>query len=133
MNINKHKGNLAEIKIASDLLSRKFNVAFPYGEDFSYDLILIRDSKTFERIQCKYVKSNGKVIKIPGRRLENKNIKYSTNDIDWLACYDETTNKCYYVPSKLLGEGKSSVWLRLILPDNNQSKKINWAKNFEVI
>ena len=38
----KAKGDLAELMIATDQLRRGHKVAFPYGEDWDYDLIVCR-------------------------------------------------------------------------------------------
>jgi len=37
----KAKGDLAELRIATDLRRRGHGVAFPFGEDHDFDLILI--------------------------------------------------------------------------------------------
>jgi hypothetical protein len=39
----KAKGDLAELKVAADLRDRGYKLAFPYGEDWDFDLILCRD------------------------------------------------------------------------------------------
>jgi hypothetical protein len=39
----KAKGDLAELKVATDLVERGYRVAIPFGEDCDFDLILIRD------------------------------------------------------------------------------------------
>jgi hypothetical protein len=45
----KAKGDLAELKVAADLRSRGYRIAFPYGEDWDYDLILCRHDGRLER------------------------------------------------------------------------------------
>jgi hypothetical protein len=35
----KRKGDLAELKVAADLVARGCRLSFPYGEDCDYDLI----------------------------------------------------------------------------------------------
>ena len=56
----KTKGDLAELKVATDLLERGYRIAIPYGEDHDFDLILCRDDR-LERVQVKYTESNGKL------------------------------------------------------------------------
>jgi hypothetical protein len=58
----KAKGDIAELKIAADLRARGYKLAFPYGEDVDFDLILCRDNGALERVQVKYARSNGRVI-----------------------------------------------------------------------
>lgn len=39
----KQKGDLAELKVAADLIDRGCHLSFPYGEDCDYDLIADRN------------------------------------------------------------------------------------------
>jgi hypothetical protein len=55
----KAKGDLAELRVAADLRARGYKVAFPYGEDWDYDLILSRENGSLERVQVKYARSTG--------------------------------------------------------------------------
>ena len=41
----KKKGDLAELKVATDLLERGYGVAIPFGEDSDFDLIAYRDDE----------------------------------------------------------------------------------------
>ena len=59
----KAKGDLAELKVATDLLERGYRIAIPYGEDHDFDLIFCRDDK-LERVQVKYSRSNGEFIPV---------------------------------------------------------------------
>ena len=63
----KAKGDLAELEVAADLRARGYKVAFPYGEDWDFDLILCRDDGELERVQVKYARSNGRVISVRPR------------------------------------------------------------------
>jgi hypothetical protein len=49
----KTKGDLAELKVAADLVERGYRIAIPFGEDNDFDLILIRGGQ-LERVQVKY-------------------------------------------------------------------------------
>lgn len=100
------------------------------GEDWPYDLIIERNG-VLERVQCKYTCSDNKVVKAICRCSNNWNTTtYTSETIDWLAVYDNTTDKCYYIPSRFLGDGRSAIYLRLSKSKNNQTKNINWAKDF---
>ena len=92
MELNKKaKGDLAELKVAADLLARGYRIAIPYGEDSDFDLILCRDDGRFERVQVKYARSNGCVIEVQAcsHSLTNGKVKatkyYTAATIDWLA------------------------------------------------
>jgi hypothetical protein len=55
---------------------------------------------------------------------------YTAAMIEWLAVYDATSDRCYYIPAALLGEGRSSMSLRLIPARNNQRERVWMASDF---
>ena len=126
----KTKGDLGEIKIISDLIERNYNVSIPFSEDSRYDLIVDRNGN-LERMQVKYVESDGVSIKVRCYNDNNRNVKYYTSkSIDWLAAYDKTTDKCYYIHSSEINKGRTEFTLRLEPPLNNQIKGIRFAKDY---
>lgn len=130
MAITKTKGELGEALIMADILRRGYRVALPVGEDWSYDIIVLKDER-FERVQCKYTESKNGVISVKCRSCNNWSIKkYSSKEIDWIACYDHTSDKCYYIPSVMLGDGRTEIKLRLSPTKNNQQKKVLHARDF---
>lgn len=131
----KAKGDLAELKVASDLLARGHKIAIPYGEDCDFDLILIRDDH-LERVQVKYTESDGAVVcvKCFSHSLTNGKVRrtkrYTAKTIDLLAVYDATTSLCYYIPAAELGPGRSSIHLRLAPTRNGQQQGTRSASNY---
>lgn len=131
----KRKGDLAQLAVAHDLLARGHRVALPYGEDWDYDLILAR-GPSLERVQVKYTESDGRVIMVRckthsltgGRVIAVK--RYTAATIDWLAVYDRTTDRCYYVPARELGAGRAMMSLRLVPTRNNQRQGIRPASDY---
>jgi PD-(D/E)XK endonuclease len=131
----KEKGDLAELMVACDLRRRGCKLAIPYGEDCDYDLVIERDGK-LERVQVKHTESDGAVISVnscshsltSGRVRETK--RYTAATIDWLAVYDRTTDRCYYVPAGELGDGRRELRLRLAPAKNNQQAKIRLAEEY---
>jgi hypothetical protein len=132
----KTKGDLAELKVATDLLSRGCRIALPFGEDCDYDLIA-DTGDDLHRIQVKHVTSDGAVCEIHcmSHSLTNGKIRqtkrYTAETIDWLAVYDRTTERCFYIPAIELGAGRSSINLRLSPARNGQRAGINFAENYE--
>ncbi|HEX6015484.1 MAG TPA: group I intron-associated PD-(D/E)XK endonuclease [Geminicoccaceae bacterium] len=131
----KAKGDLAEVMIAADLIRRGYKVAIPYGEDWDYDLIVCREER-LERVQCKYTRSDGCVMTIRPRShsLTNGRVRatkrYTASMIEWLAVYDATTERCYYVPAAELGDGMNMMHIRLTPARNNQRQGIRLAEDY---
>jgi PD-(D/E)XK endonuclease len=135
----KAKGDLAELKVAADLRARGYRIAIPYGEDWDFDLILCRDDGRFERVQVKYARSDGCVIIVRSRShsLTNGKVRatkyYTAATIDWLAVWDATMDRCYYVPATDLGAGMNLLTLRLSPTRNNQVQGIRLAERYTTI
>jgi hypothetical protein len=135
----KAKGDLAELKVAADLRARGYKIAFPYGEDWDYDLILCRDDGTLERIQVKYGHSDGDVLLIRPRShsLTNGKVRatklYTAAMIDWLAVWDAALDCCFYVPAAELGAGMSLLSLRLSPTLNGQVRRVRQAERYTAI
>jgi PD-(D/E)XK endonuclease len=131
----KTKGDLAELKVAADLVERGYRVAIPFGEDVDFDLILIRGTQ-LERVQVKYTRSNGRYVLVRTRShsLTNGKVKqtkyYTAETVDWIAVYDRTTDRCYYLPAAELGGGRSGYRLRLTEPLNCQRIGIRYARDY---
>jgi PD-(D/E)XK endonuclease len=131
----KTKGDLAELKVATDLLERGYRIAIPYGEDNDFDLILCRDDR-LERVQVKYTESNGEFITVRCRShsLTNGKVKrtkyYTAATVDWIAVYDRTTGCCYYLPACELGDGHASLRMRLMPTRNCQQVGIRYAADY---
>jgi hypothetical protein len=132
----KRKGDLAELRVAADLAARGCQVLFPYGEDCDYDLGADYEGR-FHRVQVKYSKSNGEVVVVRCRShsLTNGKVRqtkiYTSAVVDWIAVYEPTTDRCYYVPSWMLGtDGHSVLHLRLVPTMNKQSLRIRFAEDY---
>jgi hypothetical protein len=131
----KTKGDLAELAVARDLLGKGYKVAFPYGEDWDFDLILYRDGR-LERVQVKYSESKGEVLTVRCRShsLTNGKIRrtkrYTAEIVDWIAVYDGSTDRCYYIPASELAQGRAMLHLRLSPPKNGQRAGIRFAEDY---
>jgi hypothetical protein len=135
----KAKGDLAELKVATDLRARGYRIAIPYGEDWDFDLILCREDGKLERVQVKYVRSDGCVILVRPRShsLTNGKVRatkhYTAATIDWLAMWDASLDRCFYVPAAELGGGMNLLTLRLTPSRNNQVRGIRPAERYTSI
>jgi hypothetical protein len=135
----KAKGDLAELKVARDLRARGYKVAFPYGEDWDFDLILCRESGALERVQVKYAQSNGRVITVRTRSASLTNGKvratklYTAEMIDWIAAWEPSLDRCFYVPAAELGDGMNMLYLRLVPTLNKQMRLVRHAEDYTLI
>jgi hypothetical protein len=135
----KAKGDLAELKVATDLRDRGYKIAFPYGEDWDFDLILCRDNGALERVQVKYARSDGSIILVRARShsLTNGKVRatklYTAAMIEWLAVWDATSDRCYYIPAAELGDGMSLLTLRIAPAKNGQRLGIRVAERYTSI
>ena len=131
----KSKGDLAELKVAADLLARGHKIALPYGEDSDFDLIVCRGER-LERVQVKYGCSDGSVLKVRCRShsLTNGKVRatkrYTARSIDWLAIWDVNTDQCFYLPAGELGNGRSLLHLRLTPARNGPQRGIRNAARY---
>ena len=137
MELNKKaKGDLAELKVATDLRARGYRIAIPYGEDWNFDLILCRDDDRLERVQVKYARSDGCVIEVQAcsHSLTNGKVRatkyYTASMIDWLAVWEPALDRCFYVPAAELGAGMNLITLRLHPSRNNQIRGIRMAERY---
>jgi hypothetical protein len=133
----KQKGDRAELEVARDLVRRGYRIAIPYGEDWDFDLIFQRpDSDALERVQVKHVRPNGNVIRLEARSAsltkgKVKRIKcYTAATIDWLAAFEPTSNRCYYIPAAERGNGMDQISLRLAPTRNFQRRRVRYAEDY---
>jgi hypothetical protein len=134
----KQLGDTAELAVALDLRRRGYRVAFPFGEDCDYDLIVDRDG-SLERVQVKHTRSDGEVVIVRCRSqsLTNGKVRatkrYTPDTIEWLAVYDATSGRCLYVPASELAGGRSELRLRVTPARNGQRRRIRDAADYALI
>jgi Holliday junction resolvase len=130
MGVTKYKGSLAEAKVLTYLVQQGFNVSLPWNENSRYDLIAEKNGR-FLRVQIKYVTPKDGKLSIPLRSANNWNvIRYKKEDVDFIAAYNPNNDKVYFLPLQLF-KNIATVNLRLNHPNNNQKRKILYAKQFE--
>ena len=131
MGMTNEKGELGEAMVLADLQRKGYGVAIPFGHDLPFDLILIRkDTGGLERVQCKYTKSDGRVVDV---RCQSSSAwvqhTYGAHEVDWIATYDATTDCCYYVHSSTWA-GLTRPRLRLVPAANGQVKGTRSADQY---
>jgi hypothetical protein len=128
------KGVLAEVKIAAIAVESGVGVFLPLGDE-RYDLILDLHP-TLLRVQCKWAVRHGEVVTIRCRRCRRGrdgliHRGYKPGEIDAIAAYCSELDQAYLLPLEM-SVNRAAVQLRLSPCRNNQSRRINWARDFEL-
>ena len=132
MNTRLQLAATAEHKVAADLSARGLGVAWPTGHGHPFDLILVRQDSSLERVQVKHTRSNGRILKIRcDSRSEWVQYSYRPGMVEWIAVWDETTDACFYLPIQEANDHE--VTLRLAEPLNRQQLGIRWAADYRSI
>ena len=122
---SKSKGNLGEIKVASEFIKWGCTVSFPFGDNARYDLI-IDDGNNLKRVQVKYADSksaNGSwrcVCVSSTNHTTNKKLHDYQNDVDIIAFYIAELDKCIMFNISEVKD-KLNIYVRNTIPSNNQS------------
>ncbi|MBI2444358.1 MAG: hypothetical protein HYV42_03925 [Candidatus Magasanikbacteria bacterium] len=127
----KLKGDIGELVVAVKLLQDGWHVAFPYGENLKYDLVVEKQG-IMKRVQVKSVFPKNGVLHVNCRSSNNWSvIHYQPEDFEILATVDLESKEVYFIPSKQIS--KTLIDLRLIPTKNKQKSKINYAEDFKTM
>ena len=125
----KTKGAIAELAVASWLISNQWRVLFPFGENSRYDLVAERAGR-FVRVQVKYVTPKNGVLPVKCSSTNNWNTKrYNKREIDVIAAYDSIGKVIYFVPVSLIND-QHQLLLRLTPTKNCQREGVRFARDF---
>jgi hypothetical protein len=117
--------------ILADLQRQGHGIAIPFGHDLPFDLIVVRkEDGALEKVQCKYATSDGRVVM--AKVLSTSawvNHRYTKDEVDWVAVYDATTQRIFYLPSAEW-DGQAFVNLRLVPTGNRQVIGVRIADDF---
>lgn len=125
------KGDIGVARITADLIEKQFNVLLPVDSTSPFDLVAHKNEK-FIQVQAKYRESKNGFIEARTRRMSISrskiSIRSSKAEIDVLAIFCPTTQKCYYVHMAQI-KGNCLI-LRIDPTKNNQKAGVRKAKNF---
>jgi PD-(D/E)XK nuclease superfamily protein len=128
------KGAIAEAAITKAAVELGVEVYRPVVEGGRYDLIFVTASELI-RVQCKWASLCNDVLQIRcyscRRAREGMRMRtYTSEEVDAFAAYSSHTGRCYFLPPSLWS-ARRGVYLRLVPTRNNQSRCINWARDYE--
>jgi hypothetical protein len=125
---SKSKGNLGEIKVASEFIKYGCMVSFPFGDNARYDLI-VDDGSSLKKVQVKYANSKSKekswrcFCVSSKNHTTNKKLNKYKDDVDIMAFYIPEIDKCIMFNIDEIGD-KSTIYVRENIPLNNQSNVV---------
>jgi prevent-host-death family protein len=130
-----HKGNVAELAIATEAARLGLSVLKPLTEHERYDLALDLGSRIL-RVQCKWARHHDGVVLVRvGRSRTSRRgyirSTYREDEVDALAAYCQVLDRCYLLPVSMI-VGRHSVYLRTSPARNNQRAAINFAADYEL-
>lgn len=128
----KSKGNIGEIKIASEFIKWGCFVSFPFGDNARYDLVVDINGE-LKKVQVKYVDvKDADAYKCPcvssKNHTTNKKLDIYKNDVDFICFYITEIDTCVIFPIKFIGD-KKSINLRIDSAKNKQTKGIHFVKD----
>jgi hypothetical protein len=89
-----------------------------------------------ERVQVKHTRSDGCVVSVLARShsLTNGKVRATKHctaaTINWLAVWDATLDRCFYVAAAELGDSMTELRLRVVPARNGQMRRIRPAERY---
>lgn len=129
----KQQGEKIEAAILADLLDHGITVLQPFGEHHRYDFVIeINDS--FYKLQAKKARVENGCLTFSTRSSQprrggNTKADYE-GDIDFFVTSKNLGSTTYLIPIEEAAANEMS--LRITSPKNNQTKGINWAREYEM-
>ena len=130
---SKKKGNITELETMLAFMKLGYNVLTPYGDCERYDFVVDVNGRLLKmQSKTSHSEDDGASFRFNGRsnhRKEGKLVyhQYTSDEIDYFVTF--FNDKCYVIPVDECGKDKK---LRLLPPKNNQTRGINWAKDYEL-
>jgi PD-(D/E)XK endonuclease len=126
-------GHRAEAAILSELVRRGYRVLLPFGVNQRYDLVLDCDGR-FLRAQCKSGRLRAGVIQFSAMSIQSNTKGTRTRgyagEVDLFIVYCAENQRVYVVSADEVPS--SQMHLRIDPPRNRQSKRVRWAKDYEL-
>ena len=126
-------GHRAEAAILSELVRRGYRVLLPFGVNQRYDLVLDCDGR-FLRAQCKSGRLRAGVIQFNAMSIQSNTkgtrVRGYTGEVDLFIVYCAENRRVYVIPADEVPN--SQMHLRIDPPRNRQSKRVRWAKDYEL-
>lgn len=130
----KQTGNVSEIQIIADLISRGISVSIPFGDNDKYDIIIEVD-ETLIPVQCKTAnRIDGGVrfntdSQVTHRSEGPKREGYENTIVEYFAVYSPSLDEIYWVPVEKAS--KSKMVIRTDSLGYDRTEGINFSESFK--
>jgi prevent-host-death family protein len=130
-----HKGNVAELAIATEAARLGLSVFAPLTEHERYDLIIGLAGRLL-RVQCKWGRKSGDVIiaKLSRSRRGPDGFireRYLASEVDAFGIYCGELDECFLIPIEVV-DGQWSLQLRLRPTRNGQRASLHFAEKYRL-
>jgi len=136
---SKDKGDLGELIVMTQALTKGYTVCKPFGDNKRYDLLFDKDG-VFSRIQVKHINPDNKgrislslftVMHNSDKKAKQQytRVQYTSKEVDFIAIVNAHNNEVYMIPMTEL-DGQST--LRLRTPDCSlrENKTVRISSNY---
>lgn len=132
-------GDTTTAMVLARLVQAGKMVLLPFGENQRYDLVIEETDGSFVRVQCKTGRLRTGAVRFPtcsvtyhhpnnlGTRAYRQNYRGQS---DVFGVYCPETDRVYLVPVETVGNVMGA--LRVEPTKNGQSKKVRWARDYEL-
>jgi hypothetical protein len=126
-------GLRSEGAILSELVRRGYNVLLPFGVNQRYDLVLDCDGRLL-KAQCKTGRLRDGAVQFNAQSVQSNTcqtrIRGYAGEVDLFLVYCTENERVYAIPAHDVPN--CQMQLRIDPPRNRQSKRVRWAKNYEL-
>lgn len=126
-------GQRSEAAILARLVSQGHRVLLPFGVNQRYDLVLDSEGR-FLKVQCKTGRLRKGSIRFRAVSVQSNMNRTRwrgyTGEVDLFAVYCPENGRVYLIPADEVAPNVN--YLRVDPTRNNQTKRIRWARDYEL-
>lgn len=126
-------GHRSEAAVLAELVKRGYRVLLPFGVNQRYDLVLESDGR-FLKAQCKTGRLRNGVIQFSAVSIQSNTcgtrIRGYDGEVELFVVYCPDNRGIYVIPADEVPP--TGMYLRVDPPRNGQSKRVRWARDYEL-
>lgn len=126
-------GQRIEGAILAELVRRDYRVLLPFGVNQRYDLVLDCDGQLL-KVQCKAGRLRDGAVQFSSQSVQSNTRSTRTRgysgEVDLFMVYCPENQRVYVIPADEVPN--TGMYLRVDPPRNRQSKRVRWAKEYEL-